>query len=30
EINEETRMRLLRDHGIDDLIAERGMKRRAS
>jgi len=30
EINEETRMRLLREHGIEDLIAERGMKRRAS
>jgi len=30
EINEETRMRLLREHGIDDLIDEKGMKRRAS
>ncbi|MCK4964962.1 MAG: hypothetical protein KAS54_07760, partial [Dehalococcoidia bacterium] len=30
EIDEETRMRLLREHGIEDLIAERGVKRRAS
>ena len=30
EINEETRMRLLREHGIDDLISEKGIKRRAS
>ena len=30
EIDEETKMRLLREHGIDDLITERGMKRRAS
>ncbi len=30
EIDEETRMRLLREHGIDDLISERGIKRRAS
>jgi len=30
EVDEETRMRLLREHGIDDLIAERGTKRRAS
>ena len=30
EIDEDTRMRLLREHGIEDLIAERGVKRRAS
>ncbi|GAH07085.1 unnamed protein product, partial [marine sediment metagenome] len=30
DIDEETKMRLLREHGIEDLIAERGMKRRAS
>jgi myosin heavy subunit len=30
EIDEETRLRLLREHGIDDLIAERGVKRRAN
>jgi len=30
EIDEETRMRLLEEHGIDDLIFERGTKRRAS
>jgi len=30
EIDEETRMRLLREHGIDDLVDEKGVKRRAS
>jgi len=30
EIDEETRMRLLSEHGIDDLVAEKGVKRRAS
>jgi len=30
EVDEETRVRLLREHGIEDLIAEKGVKRRAS
>jgi len=30
ELDEETRMKLMKEHGIADLIQERGMKRRAS
>jgi len=30
ELDEETRMKLMKEHGIADLVEERGMKRRAS